>query len=138
MERFTKRDEYGNADIIGVSSTDLQSNLVFFEFHRVTKALNSLAHYEDLEEQGRLVELPVTVGDTVYEVQQIRRRIQPMEIISAYIGRMGELYFYWELKDGEGIYGNVKGFGLSQLGKTVFLTRAEAEAAITASGKKGE
>ena len=93
-------------------------------------AYEKIKYFEDLEEQGLLLKLPCKVGDTVYEVQKIRHRIQPLEIISVYIGRMGELYFYWELKDGIGIYQNVKGFGISQLGKTVFLTQAEAEEAL--------
>ena len=46
MERLTKRDEYGNADIIGVSS-DVQFNLEFDELNAVTAALNRLAAYED-------------------------------------------------------------------------------------------
>lgn len=29
MDRLTERDEYGNADIIGVDSEDLQLNLEF-------------------------------------------------------------------------------------------------------------
>lgn len=32
------------------------------------RCINKLAHYEDLEDQGRLLELPCKVGDTVYEV----------------------------------------------------------------------
>lgn len=47
MERLTERDEYGNADIIGVNSEDLQLNLDFEGFNRVTEALNCLAAYED-------------------------------------------------------------------------------------------
>lgn len=46
MERLTKRDEYGNADIIGVSS-DAQFELSFDELNSVTNALNRLAAYED-------------------------------------------------------------------------------------------
>lgn len=65
-ERLTKRDEFGNADIIGVSSPDLQLNLNFAEFNRVTNALNKLADYEDAEEAGTLVRLPCKVGDTVW------------------------------------------------------------------------
>lgn len=86
--------------------------------------------YKNAEEQGKILRLPCNVGDTVYEVQEIRHRIQPLEIISIYIGRMGKPYFYWELKDGIGIYQNVKGFGESRIGKDVFLTREEAEAAL--------
>ena len=47
MNRLTERDEYGNADIIGVDSEDLQLNLDFEGFNRVTEALNRLAAYED-------------------------------------------------------------------------------------------
>lgn len=92
--------------------------------------VHKLAEYEDLEEQGKLLKLPCAVGDTVYELQEIRHRIQPFEIISINIGRMGETYFNWKLKDGIGIYQNVKGFGTNQLGKTVFLTECEAETAL--------
>lgn len=66
MKRLTKRDEYGNADIIGVDSSELQLNLEFEELNKVTDALNRLATYEDTEEEGRLVELPCKVGDTAY------------------------------------------------------------------------
>lgn len=58
MERYTIRDEYGNADIIGVDSSDLQCNLDFDEMNRVTEALNKLAGLEDKIEKGKLVELP--------------------------------------------------------------------------------
>ena len=57
MERLTERDEYGNADIIGVDSADLQLNLEFDELNKVTDALNKLAEYEDKIERGELVEV---------------------------------------------------------------------------------
>jgi hypothetical protein len=47
FERLTERDEYGNTDIVGVESADLQLNLEFDEFNKVTNALNRLAAYED-------------------------------------------------------------------------------------------
>lgn len=84
--------------------------------------------YERIKEYEEM--FPCWIGDTVYELQEIRNRIQPLEIISINIGRMGEPYFNWELKDGIGIYQNVKGFGKSQLGRTVFLTRESAEMAL--------
>ncbi|MDO4486056.1 MAG: hypothetical protein Q4C46_05600 [Bacillota bacterium] len=34
------------------------------------RCTNKLAHYEDLEEQGRLIELPCAVGDTVYVINK--------------------------------------------------------------------
>ena len=53
MIRLTERDEFGNADIIGVDCSELQFNLDFKSLNRVTDALNKLADYEDLEEQRK-------------------------------------------------------------------------------------
>ena len=86
------------------------------------KAYEVVKRYEEM--------FPCCIGDTVYELQEIRHRIQPLEIISVNIGRMGEPYFNWVLKDGIGIYQNIRGFGKSQLGKTVFLTKEAAEKAL--------
>ena len=36
MERLTERDEYANTDIVGVDSAELQLNLEFDEFNKVT------------------------------------------------------------------------------------------------------
>ena len=57
MDRYTERDEYGNADIIGVDSADLQLNLDFDDMNRVTEALNRFADLEDKIERGELVEV---------------------------------------------------------------------------------
>ena len=54
MERLTEREEFGNANIIEVDSAEFQLSLDFDDFNRVTNALNKLAEYEDLEEQGKL------------------------------------------------------------------------------------
>lgn len=53
--RVTERDEFGHADIVGVGSADLQLNLEFDEFNRVTDALDKLAKYEDIEDDPALV-----------------------------------------------------------------------------------
>lgn len=47
MKILTERDSFGNTDIKGVSSMDLQGNLEFKELNLVTEALNKLAAYED-------------------------------------------------------------------------------------------
>lgn len=57
MERLTTRDEFGNADIIGVDSAELQENLDFIGLNRVTDALNRLADYEDALPLDRAQEL---------------------------------------------------------------------------------
>ena len=65
-ERLTKRDEFGNADIIGVDSCELYGDLPFEQFNKVTDALNKLAQLEDEIENGTLVRLHCKVGDTAY------------------------------------------------------------------------
>lgn len=95
----------------------------------IGKCFNKLGEYENLEEQGKLLKLPCAVGDTVYEVQELRKRIQPYTIIVVQVSNCGNLYG-WELKDGKGIYSNVHGFSEYAIGKQVFLTLEGAEAAL--------
>lgn len=51
MNRYTERDEFGNADIKGVESQLLYENLMFDGMNRLTNALNKLAAFEDLCEE---------------------------------------------------------------------------------------
>ncbi len=124
MERLTKRDEFGNADIIGVDSAELQGGLTFHETNRVTNALNKLAEYEELEERGKLPKLPCAVGDTVYEIDELRGLISEFIVKGFSISEYG-IFVKWELKSG--IYRNLDGFNDSEIGKTVFLAHQEAE-----------
>ncbi len=96
--------------------------------------IREIPDYEDLEEQNKLLGLPCTVGDTVYEVQYLRKRIQPYIIITVHVSNCGNFY-EWELKDGKGIYGNVNGFSEYALGKSVFLAYEEAKAALKEIGE---
>lgn len=50
--RCTIRDEYGNADIIGVDMTFMMS-LDYEQMCLVTQALNRLADYEDKDDERR-------------------------------------------------------------------------------------
>lgn len=87
-------------------------------------ALNRLAQYEDAEEQGLLVRLPCKVGDTVWTVNhnggvcshQIRR--------------------FERNKDGDFACSMLM-LPLKGFGKTVFLTREEAEEALKEANKIG-
>lgn len=81
-----------------------------------------LAEYEQLEEQGLLVRLPCKVGDTVYV--PTRNFVSELRITMVSVDMHG-VYFSWMLNSG--IYPNLDGFSKSKLGKSVFLTREEAE-----------
>lgn len=88
----------------------------------VKNMIEKLATYEDLEEQGLLVRLPCKVGDTVY----VPTRVLVSEFkITAIFCDIHGTYFYWLFYCG--IYERTSGFSERDIGKTVFLTREEAE-----------
>lgn len=71
-----------------------------------------LAEYEDLEGQGKLLRLPFAVGDTAYTINTLPSG-------KAVIGEIEADAFFCALCMLDG-----------RFGKTVFLTREEAEAAL--------
>lgn len=94
---------------------------------------NKWQEYKDLEEQGLLVRLPCKVGDTVYVptrnfVSELR-----ITLVSVDTNEMA-MYFSWLLNSG--IYPNLDGFHGYELGKTVFLTREEAEKKLEEMNEK--
>ena len=85
-----------------------------------------LAELAQAEKDGRLVVMPCRVGNTVYEANK-RGFVSIYEVISIHVSSCSILVG-WNLVDG--IYSNLNGFEVSALGKTVFLAREEAEAAL--------
>lgn len=67
-----------------------------------------LAEYEDLEEQGLMLRLPCKIGDTVYKIINQRDNYDDTvyQIVSSTIFELSMI---------------------DEIGKTVFLTKAEAE-----------
>ena len=91
-----------------------------------TACVEKLAEYENAEEEGRLVVLPCKVGDTVWMVHQrltstVNNVISKMTVTELRGNRLNPIWF---VIDGE--YGRTS-FHPSEIGKTVFLTREEAE-----------
>ena len=79
-----------------------------------------LQEYEDLEEQGLLLKLPCKIGDTIYYIEDnciceiVIKRITIIDI----------------RKEKEGLFFRINytvDYELSDFGKTVFLTKEEAE-----------
>lgn len=72
MDRFTKKDEGGN---YYVNASDMGAYAAYYDTKGSISSLsgemvNTLARYENLAEQKRLVELPCAIGDTVYEIMR--------------------------------------------------------------------
>lgn len=114
MERLTEWIDDGEHRQ-AIPKTDIRNN-------GHNKCCNKLADYEDLEEQGLLVRLPCKVGDTVYVPTRVL--VSEFKITTIFCDIQGT-YFYWLFCCG--IYERTNGFNERDIGKTVFLTREEAE-----------
>lgn len=94
------------------------------------KAIAKIKEFEGVP-VNRLRELAQAyqlLGNTVYEPNK-RGVISTYKVISVHFSGCSILVG-WDLLDG--IYSNLNGFEISALGKTVFLTREAAEAALDA------
>ena len=100
----------------------------------IADVIDKLADYEDLEEQGRLIKLPCKVGDTVWDNDCGRPCAYTITAFSfgeceEYICEpvtTKEVVFYYANSSGS-ITGS---FAESEIGKSVFLNRYEAEAKL--------
>ncbi len=82
--------------------------------------------YEDLEEQGLLLRLPCKVGDTVWDIKYnwVRGSVVTRYDTTQNIGKKYNEHIHIIFNGFHGCF-NVKDFG-----KTVFLTKEEAERAL--------
>ena len=93
----------------------------------IDQCFNKLGEYEELEDKGKLLKLPCAVGDTVHEIIKTREAISEFTVIGFSVSEHG-IFVKWKLING--IYRNLSGFNDDEIGKTVFLTKEEAEAAL--------
>lgn len=94
--------------------------------------INCLAEFEDKKEQGLIVELPCKVGDTLYKVVNDKRVKHPIEckVIGIWICIREEDSNIHLAKYTDGVFEYSFSIPFSEIGKTVFLTKAEAEAKL--------
>ena len=143
MERLTERykDSIVNTVLIRECGDKLCKNIcndIEYDCSKceLEKALEKLATYEDLEEQGLLVRLPVKIGDDIYRISskanydlnvlngyKANNRVYHQKVYSIVFSQSG-----WFVQcDKDSIYApNVICVDV-EYGKTWFLTREEAE-----------
>lgn len=97
------------------------------EYIPLIDSANKLAEYEDLEEQGLILRLPCKVGDTVWNIRWWDEREE-----SVVVG--GKRYFRREQKH-KVSKGRFSLYDYEDFGKTVFLTKEEAEAKLKELGE---
>ena len=122
MERLTERDSYGD---------------VYVKQHDYVTASERLCEYEDLEEHGLLLRLPCKVGDTVWVITSPFNVFEGIEYNEnlrdeCYESFISSVTFYKNSVQYR-INAKVTNHFISayyceqDFGKTIFLTRAEAE-----------
>lgn len=100
----------------------------------VIPKLEKLAEYETAEEEGRLVVLPCKVSDTVFVIENTHIEISEIYKIEIKHTAFEDRTYYLEKLAKRGM---LYRYYNRDFGKTVFLTRKEAEKALKEI-KKGE
>ena len=127
MDRLTARDGFGTPyypycdNVKGCGGYCAQCN---FE----TKTMDKLTQYEDLEEQGLLLRLPVPIGTTVYKFEPLAKGTK--RYIETTVTRY-EIF-------GDSIwftFANGLGRNVEDFGEYVFLTQEEAEQKLKEMGR---
>ena len=131
-DRLTKWEVNGCASVNGCSPIDKD----------MANAINRLCEIEDKICEGKFVELPCAVGDIVYAPHwhwgtDIKGDIMPYQITNITItqnkkGIWTKKYRAMEIQNGRTIDWQLN-FEFDEIGKTVFLTREEAERALERS-----
>lgn len=125
---------YRGADFESIDyiDDDIKANCVKYaeEHEQLAEWLEELKSYKDLEEQGLLVRLPRKVGDMVWDndfgyPESYEIKAFSYGYCDSYVepDTEDQIIFYYE-----NYSGSIAGaFPISEIGKTVFLTREEAE-----------
>lgn len=129
MERLT--DSKRNSDGTAFS----KESLIDIEHDRPSayfgEILTKLADYEDLEEQGRLIKLPCKVGDRIFlDFAGFGKNIDKFTVKDFHLDCFedGETILFCDYESDDRILSGQ--IDIMEFGKTVFLTKSEAEAKL--------
>lgn len=133
MERLTDRNAAGNCfypkcfekcDGFGASSKCDNCEIA-------TSICEKLGKYEDLEEQGRLVKLPCKVGDKIFlDFAGFGKDVDEFTVKDFHLDcfKNGETILFCDYESNDRtLSGQID---VTEFGKTVFLTKFEAEAKL--------
>ena len=143
MERLTideiiehcdrKTGMYGKACDVKYLETAVMGNRIkeYWEHKQVSEYLRKLKDYEDLEEQGRLIKLPCKVGDKIFlDFAGFGKDIDKFTVKDFHLDCFedGETILFCDYESNDKtLSGQID---VTEFGKTVFLTKAEAEAKL--------
>lgn len=122
-KRLTERDEFGNADIIGLDSNELASNLDFDGLNKLTSALNKFSDLEDKIESGELCDREEVRKETAREIlDKVYKAVESARLNSEYQDKkrkwvIDEYEFMSEFTLGD-LHNLYKEYGIDLFGKT--------------------
>ena len=119
MERLTKREK---DDVRTYCPSNVKCAGNCSECEHIDRMMDKLADYEDAEEQGLLLMLPCPIGTTVYNITW-------WDIVQEKVKVNGKT-FYRETHKHKVSKSTFSFMDIKDFGKTVFLTREEAEQAL--------
>lgn len=93
--------------------------------------IDKLAYYEDLEEQGRLIKLPCKVGDKIFlDFTGFGKDIDKFTVKDFHLDCFedGETTLFCDYESNDRTFSGQ--IDVMEFGKTVFLTKSEAEAKL--------
>lgn len=126
MERLTYRG--ANTPYFNKDGDEIKA----YSDAKLREIINKLADYEDMEEQGRLIELPCNVGDRVWYIDKYcdeKPRVVKGEIEGFLWWRSCGfcLNIIWDRPKMWHFAYKRKGIPFTEINNTVFLTKEEAE-----------
>lgn len=119
---------------IGLEPEQCENSKVIIEsaFSDDTSKVERIRELLKADKEGRLVVLPCKVGDRLYEVTG-RKTISVYKVKAIRVELFG-LFIEWDIVEGF-VWQSLSGINASEIGKTVFLNREEAEKALEAMKK---
>ena len=115
----------------GMTPEAFQSYVVFLQDligdQKASEALDRFRQLVKADKDGRLEVLPCKVGDTLYEVTG-RKTISEYRVKAIRV-ELFCVFIEWEIEKGF-VWQSLAGITPNEIGKTVFLTREEAEKAL--------
>lgn len=122
MERLTHRDENGKSFIQICCDPEKPADVARQQTMTLKAVIDKLAHFEDMQDEGRLVELPCALGTTVWTTKWWDDVTETVKVDGKKFHRRVMKHKVTKTK--------FSLYDLADFGETVFLTREEAEAAL--------
>lgn len=134
LDEVIKRlTEYEDLEEQVIEKSGVGLTMLYQKYSEFVDEIAEFLEYKRLEEQGMLLRFPCKIGTEVFYINKSRKEIIPIRILSYKVNTYGICEVWLSL----GSYTPVIVF-LKDFGKTVFLTKEEAEDALKKMEEKDE